>query len=196
MSDIKIKVNKVSNLTDARYFAAMGVDYLGFCCNINTEMYCSPTKIKEIISWVEGPAFVLEFDGWQSEEDIKNILLDNLGQYLHFGVFATYKEDFGLPVFKDYILENLKERDFEKTNYPVVRTEKNFNELTSEEIILLKEKLNRNNTFLDIPFDGEDLPKILDTLPIYGLILRGGEEEKIGHKSFEQLDEIFDILNM
>jgi hypothetical protein len=40
------------------------------------------------------------------------------------------------------------------------------------------------------------LPKILDTLHIYGLILRGGEEEKVGFKSYEELDKIFDVIRI
>lgn len=196
MADIKIKINKVSNLTDARYFAAMGVDYLGFCCNTGTEMYCSPSKIKDIIGWVEGPLFVLEFDGWQAEEDIKALIDSNLGHAIHFGAFSTYKDSFGVPVFKDYILENLNEDEFENTDFPVVRTDKNFNELTITELTLIKKKLALTKSFLDIQFDELSLPKILDTLPIYGLILRGGEEEKVGFKSYEELDKIFDVIRI
>ena len=56
-----------------------------------------------------GPQFVLEFDGWQSEDAIQSVLNSNLGQALHFGAFATYENNFSVPVFKDYILESLDE---------------------------------------------------------------------------------------
>ena len=194
MSHIKVKINKVNNLTDARYFAAMGVDYLGFCCNTGTEMYCSPSKIKDITSWVQGPTFVLEFDGWQSEEEIKAIIATELGQAVHFGAFATYGDTFEIPVFKDFILENLLEADFSEVDYPVFRSDKNYLDLTDKELKVLKEELTAKKAFLDIHFDIDTLPKILDTLPIYGLVIRGGGEEKIGFKSFEELDNIFEIL--
>ena len=35
---------------------------------------------------------------------------------------------------------------------------------------------------------------IIDTLKPTGLSMRGGEEEKVGYKSFEDLDEVFDLL--
>ena len=35
---------------------------------------------------------------------------------------------------------------------------------------------------------------ILSEQNLHGIILRGGEEEKVGFKSFDQLDEIFDVL--
>lgn len=194
MAALKVKINKVSNLTDARYFAAMGVDYLGFCCNTGTEMYCSPSKIKDIIGWVEGPSFVLEFDGWQAEEDIKSLLDSSLGHAVHFGAFATYKDSFSVPVFKDFILENLKDADFSGIDYPVIRSDKKFDDLSLEEIELLKEKMSLAKVFLDLQFEESSLQKILDDFQVYGLILRGGEEEKVGFKSYEEIDRIFDII--
>ena len=195
MPAIKIKINKVNNLTDARYFAAMGADYLGFCCNLETERYCSPTRIKEITDWVEGPQFVLELDGWQSSEEIDTLLDFNLGQALHFGAFATYEDQFSLPVFKDIIFENMEQTNISNIDFPVVRSEKNYDSFTENEIDRLKQWISGKNVFLDIPVDGEMLRKMIETLPVYGLILRGGEEEKTGLKSFENLDVIFDILH-
>lgn len=194
MLHTKVKINKVNNLTDARYFAAMGVDYLGFCCNINTERYCAPSKIREITEWVEGPEFVMELDGWQSEEDIHALLSLNITQALHFGAFSSYSVNFGLPVFKDIILENIQEASLEEIDYPVLRSDKNFKQLTTTEKSTITGLVSQNKIFLDIDFDKEDLPAILDHWLIYGLILRGGDEEKTGFKSFEDLDEIFQIL--
>ena len=194
MSSIKVKINKVNNLTDARYFAAMNVDYLGFCCNTGTEMYCAPSKIKEIIAWVNGPEFVLEFDGWQAEEDVNEMISLNIGNAIHFGAFATYTGNFSIPVFKDFILENIDEVLFENIDFPVIRSDKSFKELTVEELSNLQKVISQNNIFLDIEFDHRVLEEMLQKLPVYGLILRGGEEEKIGLKSFEQLDRIFEIL--
>ena len=119
-----VKINKVNNLTDARYFAAMGVDYLGFCCNTGTELYCSPSKIKEITDWVQGPTFVMELDGWQSEEEVKTVIDSGMAQAIHFGAFATYTESYTIPIFKDYILENIADADFEGVTFPVIRTDK------------------------------------------------------------------------
>lgn len=194
MSNIKIKISKVSNLTDARYFTAMGVDYLGFCCNIGAELYCAPSKIKEITDWVEGPAFVLEMDGWQSEQEIMEIIDTGLGQALHFGAFEAYNPNFSLPVFKDFILENLMGADFKNVDFPVIRTDKPFKSLTSSEINLIQATMKENKVFLDVQFDTETFEEMLHTLPAYGLILRGGQEEKTGFKSFEQLDLVFDII--
>jgi phosphoribosylanthranilate isomerase len=196
MLKTKVKISKVNNLTDARYFAAMGADYLGFCCNAGTEMYCSPGRIKEIAEWVEGPQFVLEFDGWQEASDITSILITGLGQAVHFGAFATYTDDFSVPVFKDYILENIKESELSGVHYPVIRSEKSYNQLDAEELTGVKNFCNSFRVFLDLSFTPDELPELLNTLPVYGLILRGGQEEKVGFKSYNELDKIFEKLEL
>ena len=50
--------------------------------------------------------------------------------------------------------------------------------------------------YLDIPFEVSDLDRLISTFPNAGLVLRGGAEEKTGFKSFEQLDSIFDALEL
>ncbi|MBP6237706.1 MAG: hypothetical protein KA270_06320 [Saprospiraceae bacterium] len=194
MLKTKVKISKVNNLTDARYFAAMGVDYLGFCCNTGTEMYCAPSKIKEITEWVTGPQFVLEFDGWQQEADIQGLLSTGIGHAVHFGAFATYAASFEVPVFKDFILENIDESDFAGVDFPVIRSEKNYHQLTDTEKSKINDLAAQKSIFLDILFEAKDLGEVLKNLSVYGLILRGGDEEKIGVKSFEELDDIFEIL--
>ncbi|MBK9737282.1 MAG: hypothetical protein IPO92_20960 [Saprospiraceae bacterium] len=196
MLKTKVKINQVNNLTDARYFAAMGADYLGFCCNLGTEKYCSPNKIKEITDWVAGPQFVLEFDGWQSKDDIQSILNDNNGQAIHIGPFASYENNFSVPVFKDVLLESLEESINTGIDFPVIRSEKPFSQLTNIELQSINQLLLIKPCFLDLNFKPEEIFYIIEHLPCYGIILRGGEEEKIGMKSFEELDHIFSLLEV
>jgi len=195
MPAIKIKASKVSSLTDARYFAAAGVDYLGFCCNIGTELYCSPSKIREITAWVEGPEFVLELDGWQSEEEVHTIIQSELGQALHFGAFAHYRKSIGLPIFQDFILENIGESDFSVVDFPVIRSDRSRNLLELKEKENSKNLCALKNVFRDLPFSPAEWNQLYAEIPIYVIIVRGGEEEKTGFKSFEALDELFEVLS-
>jgi len=199
MLKTKVKISKINNLTDARYFAAAGVDYLGYCCNPDTEKYCSIVKIKEISEWVEGPLSVMEFDGWQSEAQIEEVIEQLTTDALHFGAFATYTQDFRKPIFKDFIFENLAETSFhalvENCTFPVIRTQKSFKDFNESELNLINNTLNATECFLDIGFGSEDISEILDRFQrLGGLILRGADEEKVGFKSFEQLDTIFEKL--
>ena len=57
---VPVKVSGVSNLSDARYCAGMGVHWLGFSIKPDSPNYCSPEQFQEIASWVEGVSHVAE----------------------------------------------------------------------------------------------------------------------------------------
>lgn len=195
MHKTKIKVNDIQNLTDARYFAAMGVDYLGFCCNPGSETFCSLAKIKEITEWVQGPQFVLQFQGFQSEKDIKDVIDLGLGHALHFGVFATYDNIFGLPIFKEYIFENLDQSTDLNCDFPILRSDIDWEKMSALDKEKLSFILNSNYCYLDFKWQSQSLDEMLSQLPDFGLILKGGEEERVGVKTFDVIDDIFERLS-
>ncbi len=55
-----IYVNLITNLSDARYCAGMGVDMLGFVVNPDHVDYVSPSSYREMIGWISGPKRVAE----------------------------------------------------------------------------------------------------------------------------------------
>ena len=65
-------VNEINNLSDARYCAGMGVDYLGFSLESTDPGYVDPERFKEITSWVSGPEYLGEFKN-SSPEIIKEV---------------------------------------------------------------------------------------------------------------------------
>ena len=66
----KVKFSNVNNLSDARYAAAVGIEYIGFCFDKSNPDYIAPIKAKEMIDWITGSNIVAEF-GNQSIEEIK-----------------------------------------------------------------------------------------------------------------------------
>jgi len=65
----KVKISQVTNLSDARYCAGMGVHYLGFNFVAGHEFYVQPEHFMEIRSWITGPELVGEFE----DSDISRI---------------------------------------------------------------------------------------------------------------------------
>jgi phosphoribosylanthranilate isomerase len=63
-----VKVGNITNLSDARYCAGMGVDILGFCFDKNSDQYINPESYKEIVGWLSGPKFVGEFESMDVNE--------------------------------------------------------------------------------------------------------------------------------
>ena len=58
-----VKVGCITNLSDARYCAGMGVDMLGFRAVESQENYIKPSQFQEIRGWIAGPLVVAEVYG-------------------------------------------------------------------------------------------------------------------------------------
>ena len=58
----------------------------------------------------------------------------------------------------------------------------------------LKQLCNEYDVMLSLVFEPAELNEILFELKPFGLSFKGGEEEKTGMKSFEAIDEIFDLM--
>ena len=55
-----VYVSRITNLSDARYCAGMGVDLLGFVIDPSDPDYVSPETYQQLIGWVAGPERVVE----------------------------------------------------------------------------------------------------------------------------------------
>ena len=57
----KVKINRITNLTDARYCSGMYVDVLGFSLEEGSPHYVSPSQFQEITGWISGADYAAEF---------------------------------------------------------------------------------------------------------------------------------------
>jgi phosphoribosylanthranilate isomerase len=191
------KASAITNLTDARYFAAKEVDFLGFNLEEDTEGFLEPMYMKAIRAWVEGPKIVGEFAGaplpvvreaaafygldmvqvdaragghdWSDLKDLEVILRiksseigENPGR-----IFAD-----AAPFVRYFLL------DFSGSGGAWQNPE-------------WPELCGRYPVLLHLDEDAERIPKALQALGAAGLSLSGGEEERVGIKSFDELDELF-----
>lgn len=69
-----VKVGSITNLSDARYCAGMGVDFLGFRVITGQPDAVSATAFQEIRGWVTGPQIVAELYGIRNAEDLGSIM--------------------------------------------------------------------------------------------------------------------------
>ncbi len=213
MLKTRIKASQIANLTDARYFAAWGVEWLGFNLEVGTENYIHPTEMKAIKEWVEGPKMVGEFSSQSGEEIVEYVNLLELDA-IQIGPFIdpqTIKLQNKIPVFKEVVLEkssaalDLKsalEKDWMHVDFFVLNFDKNgltwpmiqSNEFLSIELI--KTLCSTYNIILSIELSSNHLEEILEKIKPYGIDLKGGEEEMVGVKSFDELDDIFESLEV
>ena len=70
---MRIIATDITNLTDARYFAAWGVEGMAF--NIDTDAADALTadQLKEIVDWVEGPATMIKMEGLQVPDNLNDV---------------------------------------------------------------------------------------------------------------------------
>ena len=214
MLKTRVKASQITNLTDARYFAAWEVEWLGFNFDKGSENYIQPQIMKAIKEWVEGPKLVGEFS-FASAEDIriaKEMLELDMVQVGMFVEEETLKALDGVPVIKEIVFHNEMtladlENHFQQFDAYVEFFLLNFdkNGITGEMIkngqlgITPNDVLKifqQHKTVLSIDLPENALSEILLLENLVGINVVGGEEEKVGVKSFDELDEIFEALEI
>ena len=70
---MQLKISSITNLTDARFFSAIGAHYLGFNFDVLNENNISIAQAKEIIQWLHEPVIIGEFGKHQTKEEIEFI---------------------------------------------------------------------------------------------------------------------------
>ncbi len=197
---LKIKLGCITNLSDARYAAAVGIDYIGFNFSPNTVGYIAPIKAKEIIDWTTGSLVVAEF-GEQSAVEIMEI-----AELLHVDIVEI--ENAILP---DELLQIekpiIKKIDVSRYNENQLETElKSYNQvadafllyasqtLGAKQLTLISQLCHTYQIIWGFDLHPDNVQHVIDTIKPYGIQLIGGEEERPGVKDFDSLADILELI--
>jgi phosphoribosylanthranilate isomerase len=204
MLQTRLKASSLTNLTDARYFAAREATWLGFNLDAGSEAYVDPTQVLAIREWVDSVLIVGEF-GLQSASEIREyadfLRLDAV-QVSPFTPPEVLIELRDLILIRELVFEtppsahDIREAlqpyaglcawfllDFEKNRLPMSALPPEMPELCREFPLLLA-----------CDWTPAQLRQALEVWQPAGIALRGGDEEKVGYKSFDELDELLDVL--
>lgn len=194
-----VKISNVTNLSDARYCAGMGVDMLGFVMDADSAEYVSPEKLKEIKSWLAGVQIIGETQSTDFAE-IKSMTeaydIDLL-QITDASLINSLKElDKPLILKFDaesaYLKENL-ERYAQDAAFVLLEGES----LTDVFVYELQELSSNYEIVLGFGVNHENLIELLESLPnLKGIALRGSEEIRPGYKNYDELMEILEALEI
>ena len=210
---MKIKADNITNLTDARYFAAKEVEWLSFNFTEGSSAYIEPMKARAKFEWVEVPNIVGAFEKVTAEEvnfytqswGLKAIQVGNMTLNEEILAMENVKiiKEFDIEVFTNP--EFLREQmNLLKEKVSVFQFNFQQNGITWEDLqqptsMLILEDLTNlcksYNIILKIDFQSFMLNDISSINP-FGLAIEGGDEERVGVKSFDELDEIFDALEI
>ena len=197
-----IKASAITNLTDARYFAAQDVHFLGFNFEEGTPGYLDPMYMKAIREWVQGPKITGEFDQTPAA-----VVREAAAFYGLDSVQVTRMDDLALLEGLEVILAVPANAEidairaiFQQAAGVVRYFLLDFTALQNAVSLLLenaddwKQLFATYPTLLHLDVPAPEIRKILDALQPAGLALRGGEEELVGVKSFDEIDAVFEIL--
>jgi phosphoribosylanthranilate isomerase len=197
-----VKISNVTNLSDARYCAGMGVEMLGFSIDESAESYVDLKKFNDIRSWIAGVQIVAE-----TELTEASLLLEKLESYQPNAIQISNAEL--LPWLKS-----------ETTKPLILKVEADQDADTIEEILIknapyvtyflfesssdtslsgdwpdfLTTLSARFSILLGFGITTENAPFLLDDVNIAGIALRGGEEIRPGYKEFGDLMDILEAL--
>lgn len=196
-----IKLGNITNLGDARFAAAAGAHYIGFCFDSTSPNYIAPIKAKEIMDWVTGSAVVAEFGNQSLEEiqvisellnvdviEVNNALLPD--ELLSLGKAIIKKID-----VNQFDIAQLQTEIDAYTN--VVDAFHLFATGTAEnyDCDQLVNLCKQYKIIWGLQFNLKNVVTIVESFRPFAIHVSGGEEEKAGIKDFDELNELFTLLS-
>lgn len=169
-----VYAEKITSLSDARYFSGMGVRWLGICVNPDDPDYLPPQRFREIAGWVAGALFVLE------AESIKD----------SFNPMAL-SEDYGISRFRIHPDHIKQLKDFSYGLDLRENSETYVSPSDSKPEFLILDSINKiENNFhqpilIPAPDQSNETGEILNQFPELGFVIRGSAETAVGLKEYD-----------
>jgi phosphoribosylanthranilate isomerase len=183
-----VKVGSITNLSDARYCAGMGVDMLGFRVMEDQDNHIAAGLFQQIRGWVSGPRVVVEIYGVKKTTDIEALLKDYAPEMveLSFSEYQLYRSQIQLPFIvhlESNELENIREHHKRIAYWQV-----------DESSMKALAKINGPQPVLLRTGSKEKIESLFPNDQIKGVSLTGSPELRPGFKEYDDLSEILEIL--
>lgn len=204
-----VKISNVTNLSDARYCAGMGVDMLGFSMDAGAPEYVDPKKFADIRSWVAGVQIVGETTA--TDPKIIGQLLDTYqpdllqveeaGLLPYLSTLRTPHDDLRLILRADLAqltldqLETLINTSAGGAEYILLDSNGPIH-LDDELKAVLWQLATRHPILLGTGISAQTVHALLANLPVRGIALSGGHEEQQGNKELGELMDILEALEV
>ena len=182
-----VKVSHITNLSDARYCAGMGVEMLGFCVIPGQKHYMSPPVFQDIRGWISGPKIVAELYGISSSAQLEEILSTYAPDCLelNFDEFESFKDKLTLPclVYHD-----------QAAGFPNVGGDDRITHVIVNERASCEELAGVGYAVLSQVSSIEKLNQRISDGCFQGYVLDGPKEIRPGVTNYDQLGSILEML--
>ncbi|MBO0949120.1 N-(5'-phosphoribosyl)anthranilate isomerase [Fibrella forsythiae] len=199
-----VKISNVTNLSDARYCAGMGVDLLGFSMDSTSPDYIDPARFAEIRGWVAGVHIVGETSSADPEQ-IEQLMADYQPDIVQVEETALlpYLSTMGKPLMLRVDLAGMSLEQLDAVagtalpgiDYLLLESQSVIH-LDEELMAALKQIAGRHPVLLGIGFEADTIQPLLAELPVAGIALAGGNEERPGSRDFGALMDILEVLEV
>jgi phosphoribosylanthranilate isomerase len=184
----KVKAGNITNLSDARYCAGMGVDWLGFPADS-----IDPKTFAEITGWVTGPQFVLELSAGAIPESIAEYAVDIIQvnhQHVQKSILFNHQLIVALPLtdWNQAKAELIKNKD--RIQHILLL---NLTGNKTEDLNIMTEIATHTDVLISLEVCPYSLNEILD-FPITGINIAGNSELKPGLKDYTELADVLEQL--
>ncbi|RAK70061.1 hypothetical protein [Hymenobacter edaphi] len=200
-----VLVRGINNLSDVRYCAGMGADYLTFRLDPALPGAVTPELVQELSGWVAGVELIGEFGAMPAEQI--NALARQCGLHavlLHGLRTAEEMAELALPAWllvgwvPDMLPEDV-DRRFQLLAPHVagfVFAELPPQPLTEAQLTRLTEQARSYPIWLAPGFAPGTVRQLLDAVQPRGLVLEGGDEIRPGVRDFSEMETVFEELEI
>lgn len=194
-------VNDISNLSDARYCAGMGVNVLGFRFD-SSDQEQSFQNFNEISSWIAGVPFSGIFDlenGYFIQEVAQQTSLD-FWQVRDPEVLESLQHTDNRKILEVVIDESTTAESFTQmidtysdmvTYFVISNTDQTLNEHAFDWI---RQNAEKHKLLIDFGFDADNVLENIETLGVAGICMKGSAEERPGFKDYGEIMDVLEAL--
>jgi phosphoribosylanthranilate isomerase len=193
---VPLLIRGINNLSDARYCAGMGADKLTFVLDPGLPNHLDAKTVKELAGWIAGVELIGEFDQLSAPEInalAAECSLDAV--LLRSHRTATDLAEIAPPVYYELHADELAAGPDSLRIIPVGFVLEMAAEATADTAALTA-LATRQPLWLGPGLHPERAYELAKQLPLAGLSFPSGDEVKPGLRDFDQLEAVFEALEV
>lgn len=186
----KVKVSAVTNLSDARYCAGMGVEWIGFSMDS-----VPPQQYNEIRGWLAGVQVVGETEATTPEQVLALVetFRPDVLQISHVALVEPLRR-LGLPLMLRCDLADGLPAALPETDLLLVESSDAFAVLNPPTVAYLRDVAARQPLLVGFGLKESNVLEVLREISPEGLALYGAAEQRPGFKDFGELMDVLETL--
>ena len=193
---VPLLIRGINNLSDARYCAGMGADKLTFILDPNLPGALDSKAVKELAGWIAGVELIGEFDQLTAPE-INAIAAECALDAVLIRQPRSEAElaEIAPPVYLELAVGAVAINSY-LPDSPVGLVVELVESLTTETLNYLTEIAAHRPLWLGPGLNPTQARELVNLLPLAGIVLPSGDEVKPGLRDFDQLEAVFEALEI